>query len=183
MASREPGRTRRPVRNYSRNHYVPKWFQHRSFHPRPRNRSSHCLDLKPDTRVSEGGTRYTKQPAVPRSAGRVPGRRPLRDSSRNLAEYRDRAAFLRSHRQRREAGSRLLPRLPAPKRKQRPPARHALVRRIPTAPSEIKARILARSGSDDLASTLHAVWDLGVVVLPLRRSGTCHSDRRRKRSS
>ena len=59
-ASREPGRTRRPVRNYSRNHYVPKWFQHRSFHPRPRNRSSHCLDLKPDTRVSEGGTRYTR---------------------------------------------------------------------------------------------------------------------------
>lgn len=50
----------------------------------------------------------------------------------------------------------------------------AAPQRIPTEPAEIRRRILARAGKDDLASTLHAVWDMGVVVLPLRGTGTFH---------
>ena len=46
---------------------------------------------------------------------------------------------------------------------------------IPTDPGEMRKRILARGeGSDDLRTVLHAVWDLGVVVLPLRGTGTFH---------
>ena len=40
---------------------------------------------------------------------------------------------------------------------------------IPTDPGEMRKRILARGeGRDDLRTVLHTVWDLGVVVLPLK---------------
>jgi len=46
---------------------------------------------------------------------------------------------------------------------------------IPTDPGEMRRRILARGdGKDDLRAVLHTVWDLGVVVLPLRGIGTFH---------
>ena len=46
---------------------------------------------------------------------------------------------------------------------------------IPTDPNEMRKRILARGrGRDDLRTVLHTVWDLGVVVLPLRGKGTFH---------
>ena len=46
---------------------------------------------------------------------------------------------------------------------------------IPTDPGEMRKRILARGeGRDDLRTVLHTVWDLGVVVLPLRGKGTFH---------
>ena len=46
---------------------------------------------------------------------------------------------------------------------------------IPTDPRELRKRILARGeGRDDLRTVLHAVWDLGVVVLPLKGKGAFH---------
>ena len=46
---------------------------------------------------------------------------------------------------------------------------------IPTDPGEMRKRILARcEGKDDLRTVLHTVWDLGVVVLPLRGKGSFH---------
>lgn len=46
---------------------------------------------------------------------------------------------------------------------------------IPTDACEMRERIMARGeGSDDLRTVLHTVWDLGVVVLPLRGKGTFH---------
>ena len=46
---------------------------------------------------------------------------------------------------------------------------------IPTDPTEMRKRILARrTGRDDLRTVLHTVWDLGVVVLPLRGKGAFH---------
>ena len=46
---------------------------------------------------------------------------------------------------------------------------------IPTDPDELRRAILARGdGSDDLRTVLHTLWDLGVVVLPLRGKGTFH---------
>ncbi len=46
---------------------------------------------------------------------------------------------------------------------------------IPTDPGEMRKKILARGeGRDDLRTVLHTVWDLGVVVLPLRGTGTFH---------
>ena len=46
---------------------------------------------------------------------------------------------------------------------------------IPTDPGEMRKKILARGqGKDDLRTVLHTVWDLGVVVLPLRGKGTFH---------
>ena len=46
---------------------------------------------------------------------------------------------------------------------------------IPIDPSEMRKRILAKGdGKDDLRTVLHTVWDLGVVVLPLRGKGTFH---------
>ena len=46
---------------------------------------------------------------------------------------------------------------------------------IPTEPREMRRRILARGeGTDDLRTVLHTVWDLGVVVLPLKGKGTFH---------
>lgn len=46
---------------------------------------------------------------------------------------------------------------------------------IPTNPGEMRKRILARGeGTDDLRAVLHTVWDLGVVVLPLKGKGTFH---------
>ena len=49
------------------------------------------------------------------------------------------------------------------------------VESIPTDPSEMRKKILARGeGRDDLRTVLHTVWDHGVVVLPLRGNGTFH---------
>ena len=46
---------------------------------------------------------------------------------------------------------------------------------IPTEAGEMRRRILARGeGKDDLRTVLHSVWDLGVVVLPLKGKGTFH---------
>ena len=46
---------------------------------------------------------------------------------------------------------------------------------IPTDPAEMRKRILKRGkGREDLRAVLHTVWDLGVVVLPLRGKGTFH---------
>lgn len=46
---------------------------------------------------------------------------------------------------------------------------------IPVDPREMRRRILARGkGKDDFRTVLHTVWDLGVVVLPLRGKGTFH---------
>ena len=46
---------------------------------------------------------------------------------------------------------------------------------IPTDPGEMRMKILARGeGKDDFRTVLHTVWDLGVVVLPLRGIGTFH---------
>ena len=46
---------------------------------------------------------------------------------------------------------------------------------IPTEPREMRRRILARGeGREDLRTVLHTVWDLGVVVLPLKGKGTFH---------
>ena len=46
---------------------------------------------------------------------------------------------------------------------------------IPTDPGEMRKKILARGdGKDDLRTVLHTVWDLGMVVLPLRGRGTFH---------
>ena len=46
---------------------------------------------------------------------------------------------------------------------------------IPIDPGEMRKRILARGeGKHDLRTVLHTVWDLGVVVLPLRGKGTFH---------
>ena len=46
---------------------------------------------------------------------------------------------------------------------------------IPAEPLELRKRILATYGSDDFASILSAVWDLGVAVLPLRGPRTFHA--------
>ena len=44
---------------------------------------------------------------------------------------------------------------------------------IPTDPGEMRKRILERGGGrENLRVVLHTVWDLGVVVLPLRGKGT-----------
>ena len=49
------------------------------------------------------------------------------------------------------------------------------IKPIPTDPSEMRRKILVRGeGKDDLRAVLHTVWDLGVVVLPLRGKGTFH---------
>ena len=49
------------------------------------------------------------------------------------------------------------------------------VESIPTDPGELREKILVRGeGKDDLRTVLHTVWDLGVVVLPLRGKGTFH---------
>ncbi len=46
---------------------------------------------------------------------------------------------------------------------------------IPTDLGEMRKKILARGeGKDDFRTVLHTVWDLGVVVLPLRGIGTFH---------
>lgn len=46
---------------------------------------------------------------------------------------------------------------------------------IPTDPQEMRSRILERNGGhDDLQSVLHTVWDLGVIVLPLKGMGMFH---------
>ncbi len=46
---------------------------------------------------------------------------------------------------------------------------------IPGDAGEMRRQILAyREGKDDLRSVLHTVWDLGVVVLPLKGEGTFH---------
>ena len=46
---------------------------------------------------------------------------------------------------------------------------------IPTDAGEMRRRILARGeGTGDLRNVLHTVWDLGVVVLPLKGKGTFH---------
>ena len=46
---------------------------------------------------------------------------------------------------------------------------------IPTDAGEMRRLILARGeGTDDLRTVLHTVWDLGVVVLPLKGKGTFH---------
>ena len=46
---------------------------------------------------------------------------------------------------------------------------------IPTDPEELRRTILARGdGNDDLRTVLHTLWDLGIVVLPLRGKGTFH---------
>ena len=46
---------------------------------------------------------------------------------------------------------------------------------IPSDPGEMRRRILAcGEGTDDLRTVLHTVWDLGVVVLPLKGKGTFH---------
>ena len=43
---------------------------------------------------------------------------------------------------------------------------------IPTDAAEMRRRTLARGeGTDDLRTVLHSVWDLGVVVLPLKGKG------------
>jgi len=47
---------------------------------------------------------------------------------------------------------------------------------IPADPYDLRKRILARSSEkDSLRTVLHTVWDLGVIVLPLRGKGTFHS--------
>ncbi len=46
---------------------------------------------------------------------------------------------------------------------------------IPIDPAEMRKRILAHDdGADDLRTILHVVWDLGVVVLPLKGPGRFH---------
>lgn len=45
---------------------------------------------------------------------------------------------------------------------------------VPTDPEAMRRRILDAYGTLDLKSALHAAWDLGVVVLPLRDPGTFH---------
>ena len=45
---------------------------------------------------------------------------------------------------------------------------------IPADPVDMRKRILTRYGSDDFAGVLHAVWDLGIAVLPLRGPRTFH---------
>ena len=46
---------------------------------------------------------------------------------------------------------------------------------IPSDAREMRKKILAcGQGQDDLRNALHAVWDLGVVVLPLKGKGTFH---------
>ena len=46
---------------------------------------------------------------------------------------------------------------------------------IPTYAAEMRKRILARGeGREDLRTVLHTVWDLGVVVVPLKGKGTFH---------
>ena len=44
---------------FTRNHYVPQWFQYRFFPPSRKERKFHYLDLQPDVRVSNGH-RYTR---------------------------------------------------------------------------------------------------------------------------
>jgi transcriptional regulator with XRE-family HTH domain/Zn-dependent peptidase ImmA (M78 family) len=46
--------------------------------------------------------------------------------------------------------------------------------KIPTDPAVMRRRIQETYDTIDLKSALHAVWDLGVVVLPLRDRGTFH---------
>lgn len=44
---------------FTRNHYVPQWYQHRFLLPELREKKFHYLDLKPESRVSNGH-RYTR---------------------------------------------------------------------------------------------------------------------------
>jgi hypothetical protein len=44
---------------FTRNHYVPKWFQHRFIPPACKEKKFYYLDLKPETRVSSGH-QYTR---------------------------------------------------------------------------------------------------------------------------
>ena len=60
--------------DYRRNHYVPEWFQHRFIPSWASEPKFYYLDLKPETRVSKGGNRYTRNNLLrrgPRSAFRV----------------------------------------------------------------------------------------------------------------
>jgi hypothetical protein len=45
---------------FRRNHYVPEWFQYRFFPPGGGENKFYYLDLRPDTVVSPGGHRYTR---------------------------------------------------------------------------------------------------------------------------
>lgn len=46
---------------------------------------------------------------------------------------------------------------------------------IPVDPAVMRQLVLTRgNGADDLLATLHTAWDLGVIVLPLRATGTFH---------
>lgn len=47
-------------------------------------------------------------------------------------------------------------------------------RPVPSDPEIMRSYILEHYGSVDLRGTLHAAWDFGVVVLPLRDPGTFH---------
>ncbi len=45
---------------YRRNHYVPQWFQERFIPQGAREQKFHYLDLRPESKVSPGGHRYTR---------------------------------------------------------------------------------------------------------------------------
>lgn len=48
------------MNEFTRNHYVPQWYQYRFIPPARKENKFHYLDLKPETVVSPGGHRYTR---------------------------------------------------------------------------------------------------------------------------
>ena len=46
---------------HRRNHHVPEWFQYSFIPPTAREQKFYYLDLRPETKVSTGGRRYTRQ--------------------------------------------------------------------------------------------------------------------------
>lgn len=46
---------------FTRNHYVPQWYQYRFIPPARKENKFHYLDLKPESRVSPGGHGYTRK--------------------------------------------------------------------------------------------------------------------------
>lgn len=49
------------MNEFTRNHYVPQWYQYRFIPPARRENKFYYLDLKPETRVSNGGHLYTRK--------------------------------------------------------------------------------------------------------------------------
>lgn len=49
------------MKDFTRNHYVPEWYQYRFFDGSEKEKKFFYLDMKPDVRVASNGKRYTRK--------------------------------------------------------------------------------------------------------------------------